>query len=112
MEHRAAYHVTRQPEHEEDIQATIREGLEMAGYVVLSTTVRKVRHGYGATPGIPDLLISRAGWNCLLGLEVKTQRGRVREAQRRLVDMGAVRIVRSFEDALQAVKSFEERLEK
>jgi hypothetical protein len=107
MQHHTVYHAARLPEREEDLQAVIRVRLEMAGYVVLSTTVRKVRSGYGASPGIPDLLVTRHGWNAFIGLEVKTQRGRVREAQRRLVQLGAVCIVRSLEDALAAVQQFE-----
>src|SRR5262249_7553891 len=62
MEQRAAYHTARLPEREEAVQQTIRDGLTLMGYIVLSTSVRRVRYGYGTSPGVPDLLVTRPGW--------------------------------------------------
>jgi hypothetical protein len=98
-------------EREEDVLAAIREGLALLGFVVLSTTVRRVRHGYGASPGVPDLLISRDTWpsGCFLGIEVKGTKTRLSAAQQRLQAAGRLYICRSWEDALAAVRAFEER---
>jgi hypothetical protein len=112
METRAAYHITRLPEREEGVQQAIRDGLELLGYTVLSTSVRRVRYGYGATPGIPDLLISRDTWapGCFLALEVKGTKTRLSAAQRRLADDGRIAVVRSWEEARYVVENFEREM--
>lgn len=97
---------------EDDVQATIVEALRLLGYVVLVTSRRRKRcrvcgafssGGDGCDRGIPDLLVSLddARW---LGMEVKGPRTRVSPEQRSLAADGRIRIVRSVEDALAAVR--------
>lgn len=63
----------------------------------------------GSSEGVPDLLVSRNGWGFLIGLEVKTEAGRVRPMQQALANAGITWIVRSFDDALAAVREVEGR---
>lgn len=97
---------------EEAVQRTIVEALRILGYVVLVTSRRRHRcrvcgafssGGDGCDRGIPDLLVSLddARW---LGMEVKGPRTRVSPEQRSLAADGRIRIVRSVEDALAAVR--------
>lgn len=57
----------------------------------------------GSDPGVPDIIVwdaTRQGW---IGLEVKTERGTLSPAQQALHDIGAIIIVRSVAEALEAV---------
>lgn len=94
---------------EETVNRAIRSALEALGYEVLSTTVRNARGGYGASRGVPDLLISRPGWRVgWLGMEVKGPKTPVSPEQARLAGLGLTVIVRSVDDALTAVRAFQE----
>lgn len=59
--------------------------------------------GDGCDRGIPDLLVS-LGDGRWLGLEVKGPKTRLSPEQRSLAADGRIRIVRSVEDALAAVR--------
>lgn len=87
------------------MQAAIVDALRLLGCTVLVTTVRGWRgpRGYGATPGVPDLLVARDGWFGWLGLEVKRPGGRISPAQAELERRGLIVVVRSVEDAIAAV---------
>lgn len=99
---------------EDDIQRVIVDGLRLLGCVVLVTThrVKRCRCGawsrgdYGATPGVPDLLVRKDGWPaaCWLGLEVKGPRTALSRQQKLLRDRGGIIVVRSLEDALGALE--------
>lgn len=102
-------------EREEPVQARIIRALTLAGFTVLSTVQRKRRvrcfkcgasqwppGGTGTTPGVPDLLVCVPGG--LVGLEVKGTRTQVRPEQKALARAGHIRIVRSVEEAMEAVR--------
>lgn len=97
---------------EADVQAQIVDALRYMGHIVLVTSRQRHRcrkcgawgsGGDGCDKGIPDLLVSLddARW---LGMEVKGPRTRVSPEQRSLAADGRIRIVRSVEDALAAVR--------
>lgn len=97
---------------ESETQRAIVEALRYSGYLVLTTD--RHRKGGGGGPdgisrGLPDLLVwepERAGW---MGLEVKRPSGgRLSPAQRALVDLGCVTVVRSVEEALAAMEQRKE----
>lgn len=96
------------PVKEEQVQRCILEGLTAYGYIVKQTTVRGVRKGYGASPGVPDLLVTHPKWpeGCWLGLEVKGPKTALSQEQRVLEALHRIVVVRSWEDALSAVESF------
>jgi len=97
---------------EEDIQQAIIQTLRIHGYEVLQTTVRvrkcekcgtyPTKARYGATDGVPDLFVWVEGaWR---GIEVKGPATKISDAQKRLAEKGRVVIVRSVEDALEAIR--------
>lgn len=97
---------------EADVQAQIVDALRYMGHIVLVTSRQRHRcrkcgawgsGGDGCDKGIPDLLVNIGGatW---LGLEVKGPRTRLSPEQRFLEADGRIRIVRSVEDALAAVR--------
>jgi hypothetical protein len=104
---------------EEDVQHTIVEGLRALGYTVLQTSRRGIRGvcpgcgtriksygGDGADKGTPDLLVSKPGWlGAWIGLEVKSPTGVLRPEQRELAQRCMVFVVRSWEEALEAVQN-------
>lgn len=117
------------PVRECDLQATIVQGLRLLRYEVLVTSRNRqkvvcvkcglwqwpkvfsrkqkamVPLGDGCDKGIPDLLVwisERQGW---LGLEVKGTGTAVSEEQKRLAGEGKVCIVRTWEEALAAVRN-------
>jgi hypothetical protein len=119
---------------EEQVQRTILDGLTAMGYTVLQTSHRTKRvkvcascrtknyvpmkcnacsrplpWGYGATPGVPDLIVSHKayGQGVWVGLEVKGPKTAVSEAQRKLRDAGHIHVVRSWEDAKAAMLTSE-----
>lgn len=99
---------------EEDVQRVIVDGLRLLGWRVLVTTHRVKRcpcgrwsrGDYGATPGVPDLLVRRDGWPDGLwrGLEVKGPKTPLSAAQKDLESRGGLTVVRSLEDALEALR--------
>lgn len=106
---------------EDTIQQCIVQGLTAYGYTVLVTSRRLKRcrncgawpgGADGATRGIPDLLVTRKGWGPRwIGLEVKGPTTRVRPEQKALMESGMIVIVRSWEEAYDAVTTFKERME-
>lgn len=111
---------------EEQVQAAIIEGLTALGYTVLQTSHRvklaecprchsrfRPVGGYGSTPGVPDLLVSRTSWpvGCWLGLEVKGPKTAISPAQKGLLDAARIVIARSWEDALSHVQIFEQGIQ-
>lgn len=99
---------------EEDLQRAIIVDLKERGLEVLQTTVRyraspcdhcgkptRSKGGYGASPGVPDLLVWVGGWK---GLECKGLKTPVSDEQKRLAREGKIIIVRSLEEALAAVE--------
>lgn len=122
---------------EEDVQQGIIEALEALGYLVLVTSAHFTqprcrtcripllvptcsgcgKRGWGTagrlgnTPGIPDLLVTRASWPAVFaGLEVKGPDTAVSKAQAKLNKAGYILIVRDIDAAIAAVKSVEEEL--
>lgn len=109
------------PEKESEVQECVRTGLRHMGYVVLSTSERrrgvscpKCRQwftptgGTGADKGVPDLLVTHDRWRGRwLGLEIKGTTGRLSPEQRALYKRGLIWVVRSWEDALRAVREVE-----
>ena len=96
---------------EEQVQRSIQNSLHLRGYLVLSTVHRyrkgQQAAGYGASKGVPDLLVRvpRAFGEALwLGLEVKGPSTRLSPEQQALEDAGAIVVVRSPEDAHEAVE--------
>lgn len=107
---------------EEDIQSMIRADLLSKGYICLQTTHRtrmqvcsvcgqksRSQGGYGADYGVPDLLVSHAGWKdgAWLGLEVKGPKTPLSPHQQDLLAKRRIFVVRSVEEALEAVSRFE-----
>lgn len=98
---------------EEDVQKVIVDGLRLLGYTVLVTThrVRRCQCGrwgrgdYGATKGVPDLLVRRKNWNdgVYVGLEVKGPKTPLSREQKALLAEGGLVVVRSLEDALEVL---------
>lgn len=104
------------PVTESDVQRTIVEGLRALGYVCLKTQPRGVwkagrRHGTGIDKGVPDLILSRAGWGCWLGLEVKGPKTALSPEQKKLEEEGILCVCRSWEDAIGFVRDFEGRFD-
>jgi hypothetical protein len=100
---------------EAGLQAVVVQALRALGYVVLITTHRVKRcpcgrwsrGDYGSTRGVPDLLVTRAGWgNHWIALELKRPGGgRLSPEQRQLVGSGSVAVVKSLEEAVAAVQA-------
>jgi hypothetical protein len=99
---------------EEEIQAAAIRLLELSGYLVMQTTNRPKsvrcscgemvppnRH-YGATMGVPDLLVTRETWpaGVFLGIELKLSTGSVQPEQALLAALRRIEIARSPEQTL------------
>lgn len=111
---------------EEMIQRQIIDGLERFGYTVHQTTVRKKlascpkchslfrpSGGYGASYGVPDLLVRRPSWprGLSLGLEVKRPAGKFSSiGQQEAYHAGCFYVVYGFDDALRFLVEFENKL--
>lgn len=116
--------MTKPPISEEQVQSTIIEGLTALGYLVLQTTVRvknatcpachrsfRPFGGYGATKGVPDLLITRHNWpwGAMLALEIKKPIGWKWSGhdQKELWETERTMVATSWEQACFAVWAFE-----
>lgn len=112
-------------EAEEPIMQRVKTVLERCGYVVLCTVHRHTRHtcsqcshnewhsgGYGADPGVPDLLVRHPDWPeaLWLGIETKGTHTRLNDAQKALHAAGAIVVARSEQDALLAAQQTDNRL--
>ncbi len=104
---------------EADTQKLLTDWLAWSGYEVLVTSRQwtrcaecgsRERKQDGATRGLPDILVWKAGWTGWLGVEVKTKTGRLRPEQKRLADMGSIVVVRGLEDLQLALAVFEVEL--
>lgn len=104
---------------EEQVMQAILEALRAHGYIALSTVHRvhvatcpkcaarfRAAGGYGADFGISDILARRddMGTGHWLGLEVKKPGGALSPAQQDLERRGAILIVRSPQEALEAMR--------
>lgn len=98
---------------EDQLQTAISQALQLLGYRCMSSTVRGWRgpRGYGATKGLPDLWISRDGWGCWLGMEVKGPKTPVSPEQDELAKVCLICIVRTLDEAFEAIVRFEDRLQ-
>jgi hypothetical protein len=120
---------------EEDVQRTIVDGFTAMGYIVLQTSRRvhltrcpkcqtafrprgfvsrggeDVPVGDGASKGVPDLIVCHPHWpaGVWLGIEVKGSKTPVSPEQAALQGAGRIFVVRSWEDALRALRLTEER---
>lgn len=114
---RAAYEAN-----EKDLQDAVVQYLRIAlRKIVLETNAgvhgrmaklareNDVRVGLKATKGVPDLLVTDPTWptGCMLGMELKTARGKLSPEQAELEKHGCIVVCRSIEDAEKAVKWFE-----
>lgn len=98
---------------EEQVQAAAIELFTVLGWTVLQTSRRGIfcqrchRRVYGpdgATKGVPDLFVSRKGWDRWIGIEVKGPKTKVSPEQQQLVDAGQVCLVRSIDEAIELEK--------
>lgn len=107
---------------EAQIQNTILDGLRALGYTVLSTSEHRraiacphchglftPSGGRGVDKSIPDLLVGDEQGGVWIGLEVKSASGRLRPGQAELATKGLIRVVRSLEEALDAVSAINEK---
>lgn len=86
------------------VQKTIVDVLKLAELTVLHTSAFAAKGRLGTAKGVPDLLVHAPDVPLLIiGLEVKTTSGRPTPEQKALSEAGMYRIVRSPEDALDAV---------
>ena len=100
---------------EAELQRLVTRGLRLLGFLVLSTVVRPKRCRCGAwggahtgmDRGVPDLLVRHRTWptGFWLGMELKSEKGRLRPEQAELQQAGAIVVVRSWEEALAAVQA-------
>lgn len=102
---------------EDDVQATIIEGLRALGYHVEVTSrqrracshCHKFSHrGDGSSKGLADLMVGRESWGWMrMALEVKGSETPLSPEQTDLRDRGLIGVARSWEDAIAAVAVFE-----
>lgn len=100
------------------VQATIEEGLLYLGYIVLHTqhqyrmqTCPRCQHqfrptgGYGASPGIADLLVRHPDWKVAewRHIEVKGSKTPLSKEQKVLQAQRAIVVCRSWEEAKAAL---------
>lgn len=85
---------------ESQLQQAIKDALVLAGFRVLHTSAHRQKGPSGVSPGVPDLLVThqccKPNW---LGIEVKTDKGRLSPAQKELADLGMVKVARSPREA-------------
>jgi hypothetical protein len=100
--------MTAMAECERDVLHCIVTGLTLMGYTVLRVGQRRSDLG-GQDRGAPDLLVTceRFPPGVWIGLEAKGSRTRLSAEQQRLLAARRIHIVRSWEDALAAIRDFE-----
>lgn len=81
----------------------VKETLELLGYVVKRTGQRRSDFG-GQDAGTPDVFAAKPGSPMWLGMEAKVDKGRLSPAQQELVDAGCSVVIRSVQDAVDAVR--------
>ncbi len=106
---------------EDVLQTHVMGALRTRGYIVLSTVHRYKKQrcpkcaqqfwaqgGYGATPGVPDLIVSHADWpsGMWVGLELKGTQTVLSPAQKQLREQDRIFIVRTVDQALSIVESY------
>lgn len=107
---------------EETNQSQSMAAFCLLGWIVLQTTVRykmqmcpaclkwhRPEGGYGATPGVPDLLVRNpTWWNALwFGLEIKGSETPLSDVQKDLRRDGHIRVSRSPEQSLRLAVVFD-----
>lgn len=111
---------------EEDVQRKTIEALEMAGFIVLQTSVRHkltpcqkcgqptrpFGSGYGSTKGVPDLLVRHADWPAGVwgGVEMKGAKTKVSPAQQQLQIGKHIFICRDVKSAVEAVMEMDREM--
>jgi hypothetical protein len=94
---------------EASIQATVKHALEECGYIVGEVAKGRSAKAAGAwtgtTAGLPDLFITHHDWHeaMWLGIELKTETGKLRPAQAALHAQGRTIVARSVVEGLTAV---------
>ena len=94
-------------------QELSRRGYERVGTPSADISVR--RTGYYAhiwkakrNPPLPDLMIWNNKWTRFLGVELKTPTGRLRPVQRMMVERGAWKLARTFDEFKAELVRWEE----
>jgi hypothetical protein len=93
---------------ESELQSSIKKSLKQLGYIAMSTSRYNTsanRRG-ASEPGIPDILVTHKNWRpgMWLGLEVKTDKGKLKPEQAELLEAQRIFVVRSWEEAWNAVQ--------
>lgn len=88
---------------EKQLIAAIKRDLEKRGYIVLRVG-QLVAAGSGTDEGCPDLFVSKPGCNQWRALEAKVGNNQPSEAQEKLIYRGVSCVVRSVEEAREAVE--------
>lgn len=90
---------------ESEIQSDIKATLKSLGFFVYDTSNAARANFRGAAQlGIPDLLVvNPEKKNCLIGIEVKTEKGKLKPKQIEAVEAGHYSIARSARDAVEIV---------
>lgn len=112
---------------EDDLQALVEDYCRVKGWIALSTVHRtkladcpkchsrfRPRGGYGASPGVPDLLLRLPHWSQFVfcGVELKKHdKAAVRPAQAVLAASGAVAICWTLEMVIETVMSVDRRIQ-
>ncbi len=112
---------------EEQVQREVEVTLRGMGYKVWSTVHRyklqtcpncqhrfRPKGGYGSTKGVPDILCRGRGWPKAMGLfiELKGEKTALSPEQKLQLEQGDIIVVRSAEQAVAIVQSFERFLER
>ena len=112
---------------EEEVQASIIDGLTLMRFTVLQASRRRFliecprcghrfrpKGGDGADKGVPDLIITSEAWPQLvwLGLEVKGTETKVSPEQQSLAERGHIAVVRSWDEAVEIVRAFDNTMRK
>lgn len=93
---------------ESELQGQIKSALRRLGYICLDTStygsarvMRQARMG-GNSKATPDLLVTHDLWPrwMWLGMEVKTETGKLKPEQQELADKDRICVVRSIDDAV------------
>jgi hypothetical protein len=94
---------------EASIQNTLKEALEACGYIVGEVAKTRSRRAAGAwtgtTPGLPDLFVTHPDWHDAMwvGIELKTETGKLRPEQEKLHGLGRTVVARSVYEGISAV---------